>query len=196
MAQEEPAMSIKLLDVRMLHEGFGRLVVGRFRLGDGVEVVREIFEQGDSVAILAYDPERRTVILTRQFRAPVHFGGQESFLLEAPAGRIEDDGPAESGRRELVEEIGIDASQVEHVATTWSSPGTSTERIHLFLAAISEGDRVGEGGGLAQENENIEPVTLPLSELAGMTERGEIHDLKTLALALVLRLRRPELFVD
>ncbi len=187
-------MGIKLLDVRTLHDGFGRLVVGRFRLDDGVEVVREISEQGDSVAILAYDPQRRIAILTRQFRAPVHYCGQESFLLEVPAGRIEDDGPAESGRRELVEEIGIDASHVEHVATTWSSPGTSTERMHLFLAAFSESDRVGDGGGLAGENENVEPVTLSLVELAGMAERGEIADLKTLALVLALQLRRPELF--
>ncbi len=187
-------MAVKLLNVRTIHEGFGKLVVGRFRLDDGKEVVREISEQGDSVAMLAFDPDRRIAILTRQFRAPVFYAEQESFLLEAPAGRIEDDGPAESGRRELIEEIGIDASKIEHVATTWSSPGVSTERLHLFLAAFSEADRVGDGGGLAEENENIEPVTVPLPELAGMAERGEIADLKTLALILALQLRRPELF--
>jgi len=189
-------MSIKLLDVRTLHEGFGKLVVGRFRLDEGVEVVREISDQGDSVAVLAYDPGRRIAILTRQFRAPVFYAGQESLLLEVPAGRIEDDGPAESGRRELIEEIGIDVSQIEHIATTWSSPGVSTERLHLFLATFGEGDRVGDGGGLAEENENIEPVTLPLRKLAGMAERGEIADLKTLALILALQLRRPQLFAD
>jgi nudix-type nucleoside diphosphatase (YffH/AdpP family) len=187
-------MSIKLLDVRTIHEGFGKLVVGRFRLHGGVEVVREISDQGDSVAMLAFDPARRIAILTRQFRAPVFYAGQESFVLEAPAGRIEDEGPAESGRRELIEEIGIDASQIEHVATAWSSPGVSTERLHLFLATFSEGDRVGDGGGLAEENEDIEPVTVPLAELAAMAERGEIADLKTLALILALQLRRPELF--
>lgn len=187
-------MPTKLLDVRTLHDGFGKLVVGRFRLDDGVEVVREIFDQGDSVAILAYDPERRFSIMTRQFRAPVFYVGQESFLLEAPAGRIEDDGPAETARRELVEEIGINASRFEHIATTWTSPGISTERLHLFLAAFSESDRVGDGGGLAEENENIECVTLPLAELASMAARGEIADLKTLTLILALQLRRPELF--
>jgi len=188
-------MVIKLLDIRTLHDGFSTLVVGRFRLDDGSEVVREILEQGDSVAILAYDPDRRIAILTRQFRAPVFYAGQASLLLETPAGRIEDDGPSETGRRELVEEIGIDASHVEHVATTWSSPGVSTERLHLFLAAFSERDRVGDGGGLADENENIEPVTVPLVGLAEMAERGEIADLKTLALVFALLLRRPELFV-
>jgi nudix-type nucleoside diphosphatase (YffH/AdpP family) len=187
-------MASKLLDIRTLHDGFGKLVVGRFRLDDGVEVVREISDQGDSVAILPYDVERRVAILTLQFRAPVFYAGQESFVLEAPAGRIEDDGPSETARRELVEEIGIDAPQFEHIATTWTSPGVSTERLHLFLAAFSESDRVSEGGGLAEENENIEPVTVPLAELAKMAERGEIADLKTLALVLALRLRRPELF--
>lgn len=187
-------MAIKLLNVRTLHEGFGKLVVGRFRLDDGVEVVREISDHGDSVAILAYDPERRISIMTRQFRAPVFYFGQESFLLEAPAGRIEDDGPTETAHRELVEEIGIRAAHLEHVATTWSSPGVSTERLHLFLAAFSEADRVSDGGGLAEENENIEPVAVPLAELGGMVERGEIADLKTLALILALQSRRPELF--
>jgi len=187
-------MASKLLDIRTLHDGFGKLVVGRFRLEGGVEVVREISDQGDSVAILPYDPERRVAILTLQFRAPVFYAGQESFVLEAPAGRIEDDGPSETAHRELVEEIGIAASQFEHIATTWSSPGVSTERLHLFLAAFSESDRVSDGGGLAEENENIEPVTVPLAELADMAERGEIADLKTLALVLALRLRRPELF--
>jgi nudix-type nucleoside diphosphatase (YffH/AdpP family) len=187
-------MSIRLLDVRTLHEGFGKLVVGRFRLGDGAEVVREVSDQGDSVAILPYDPARRIAILTRQFRAPVFYAGQESYLLEVPAGRIEDEGPAETGRRELIEEIGIDVAHIEHIATTWSSPGVSTERLHLFLATFSERDRVGDGGGLAEENENIEPVTMPLAGLASMAERGEIADLKTLALILALQLRRPELF--
>ena len=187
-------MAIRLLDIRTIHEGFGKLVVGRFRLDDGVEIVREIAEQGDSVAILAYDPQRRISIMTRQFRAPVRYVGEQSFLLEAPAGRIEDEGPSETARRELLEEIGIDALQLEHVGTTWSSPGVSTERLHLFLAAFGDGDRVGDGGGLAEENEVIEPVSLPLAELAGMVERGEIADLKTLALILILRQRRPELF--
>lgn len=187
-------MTIRLLNARTLHEGFGKLVVGRFRLDDGVEVVREISDHGDSVAILPYDRERRIAILTRQFRAPVLYCGQEGFLLEAPAGRIEDDEPLQSARRELVEEVGVDVSKIEHVATAWSSPGVSTERLHLYLAAFSEDDRVGDGGGLAEENENIEPVTIPLSELARMAERGEISDLKTLALILALQQRHPELF--
>jgi nudix-type nucleoside diphosphatase (YffH/AdpP family) len=188
-------MSIRLLEVRTLHEGVTKLVVGRFRLGPDREIVREIVDHGDAVAILPYDPQRRVAILARQFRAPVQFTGQESFLLEVPAGRVEEEAAAETGRRELVEEIGIAASQIEHVATTWSSPGITNERIHLFLAAFSEADRVGEGGGLGSENEDIEPVTLPLAELAAMAQRGEIADLKTLALVLALQLRRPELFM-
>jgi nudix-type nucleoside diphosphatase (YffH/AdpP family) len=187
-------MSVRLLEVRTLHDGFTKLVVGRFRIDGESDVVREIVDHGDSVAILPYDPQRRVAVLTRQFRAPVQLGGEEGFLLEAPAWRVEEEGAIDTARRELVEEIGIAARDMEHVATAFASPGILNERIHLFLAAFGEGDRVGAGGGVEEESENIEPVLLPLGELAAMARRGEIADLKTLALVLALQSRRPDLF--
>jgi nudix-type nucleoside diphosphatase (YffH/AdpP family) len=187
-------MSVRLLEVRTLHEGFTKLVVGRFRIDGESDVVREIVDHGDSVAILPYDPLRRVAVLTRQFRAPVQLGGEEGFLLEAPAGRVEEEGAVDTARRELVEEIGVAAREMEHVATTFASPGILNERIHLFLAVFGEADRIGEGGGAEEESEAIEPVVLPLSVLGAMARQGEIADLKTLALVLALESRRPELF--
>ncbi len=73
-------------------------------------------------------------------------------------------------------------------------PGVSTERLHLFLAPYRAADRTGEGGGLAEEHENIVVVETALGDLAGMADRGEIEDLKTLALVQSLRLRHPALF--
>ena len=76
----------------------------------------------------------------------------------------------------------------------WSIPGSSTERINLYLAPYAASDRIGDGGGLDHEHENITVVERPLAELARMADGGEIDDLKTLALVQTLRLRRPDLF--
>jgi hypothetical protein len=64
----------------------------------------------------------------------------------------------------------------------------------LYLAAYAQADRIGEGGGVADEHEGITVVELPLAELAAMTDAGQIMDMKTLAVVQTLRLRRPDLF--
>jgi hypothetical protein len=74
-------------------------------------------------------------------------------------------------------------------------PGISTELMHLYLAPYGPGDRTGAGGGVAGEHENITIVEMKLFDLAAMADRGELVDLKTLALVQTLRLRRPDLFV-
>ena len=76
----------------------------------------------------------------------------------------------------------------------WPSPGILTERVALFLAPYCASDRVGAGGGLAEEHEEIEVVELPLDELASLADTGALSNMKTLALVQTLRLRRPGLF--
>ena len=73
-------------------------------------------------------------------------------------------------------------------------PGISTEYMHLYLAPYGQGDRTSDGGGLADEHENITVVEMELAELAALSDRGGLSDLKTFALVQTLRLRRPELF--
>jgi hypothetical protein len=73
-------------------------------------------------------------------------------------------------------------------------PGVSTEKMHMFLAEYRAASRVGAGGGLAEENEEIEVIEVPLADLAAQADRGELADLKTYALLQSLRLKRPELF--
>jgi hypothetical protein len=80
------------------------------------------------------------------------------------------------------------------VVTAWSTPGITTERLHLFLAPYTSADRVEEGGGLAEEHEDIEVLEIGLDELMPMLEQGAITDMKTLVLIQALQLRRPELF--
>jgi 8-oxo-dGTP pyrophosphatase MutT (NUDIX family) len=93
-----------------------------------------------------------------------------------------------------MEEAGLKLHALEHVGTAWSMPGISTEQMHLYLAPYCEADRIGLGGGIANEHEGITVVELPLAELAAMADAGQINDMKTLAVVQTLRLRKPELF--
>jgi nudix-type nucleoside diphosphatase (YffH/AdpP family) len=127
----------------------------------------------------------------------VLYAGEDEYLFEAPAGMIDaEETPEAAIRREALEEAGLRLGDLEPIATVWPSPGVSAERSSLFLARYGAGDRVGAGGGLAGEHEAISVLEAPLAQLAAMADGGRLTDLKTLALVLALRLRRPELFTS
>jgi nudix-type nucleoside diphosphatase (YffH/AdpP family) len=180
--------------VKTLHEGWGRLLALRIRLPGGEVIKREVEDHGAAVCVLPYDPERRVAVLARQFRAAVLHAGGEADMLEAPAGMLDEDDPTDGARREALEEVGLTLPVLEPVGAVWTMPGISTERMHLFLAPYGPGDRTGAGGGAAGEHESITISEMTLAALAAMADRGELTDLKTLALVQSLRLRRPDLF--
>ena len=184
----------RIVAVETLYEGWGRLLRLTVEQPDGNRIGREVEDHGAAVAVLPYDPERRTAVLVRQFRAPVFHAAGEEHLLEAPAGMLDEDDPAACARREALEEVGLTLTRLETVGAAWSTPGVSTELMHLFLAPYGAADRTGEGGGVAGEHENITIAEMKLSDLAALADRGELVDLKTLTLVQTLRLRRPELF--
>ena len=187
-------MKAEILGIRWLHEGWSKFDLAKVRLADGGEAEREIEDHGNSVGVLPYDPERRVAALVRELRVPALFAKGDQTHLEAPAGII-DDGPAdENARREVLEETGIRLGELQHVGTTWSCAGISTEQIHLFLGSYQHGDRVDQGGGAEGEHENIKVEELALADLGRMADAGELLDLKTFTLVLALRSRRPELF--
>ncbi len=171
----------------------------RVRLSDGAEVIREVETHGDAVAVLPYDPLRRTGLIVSLFRAPAFDRFGEEALEEACAGMIEavegkaPDEPA-TVRREALEELGLRLGELELVARVWPSPGVSAERVGLYLSAYEPQDRVGPGGGVAEEHEDITVIERPLAQLADEADAGLIVDLKLLTLVLALRARRPELF--
>jgi nudix-type nucleoside diphosphatase (YffH/AdpP family) len=186
----------EIVSTEIKHRGWSTFLIATVRLPDGNTVTRAIEDHGNAVAVLPYDPVRRVAILVQQLRAPALYAAQRSHFLEAVAGRIDDGEDAESCvRREADEEAGLQLRALELVARAWAMPGVSTEQMDLFLGEYSKADRVGAGGGVAGEHENIEVIELPLSQLATMADAGDLHDMKLLLLLLQsLRLRRSELF--
>lgn len=187
-------MTIEIEKIETLHKGWNTFSIATVRLENGATITRAIEDHGSGVAVLAFDPARKTALLVRQFRAAPYLAAKVPDLLEAIAGLIDHEDPQTTARREAMEEAGVRLGPLEAAGQVWSVPGTSTEHIDMFLAPYSEADRVADGGGLAHEHENITVVEMPLAELAALADRGELADLKTLALVQTLRLRRPELF--
>jgi nudix-type nucleoside diphosphatase (YffH/AdpP family) len=180
--------------VKAVHEGWTRFLLATTRLPDGAVATRAVLDHGRAVGVLAYDPTARRALLVAQYRVPMLYAGETSELLEAIAGRLEDEDAQAAVRREAMEEAGVDLRELEHVATCWPSPGIMTERITLFLAPYDRADRVERGGGAANEHENVRVEEVPLAELAALADRGQLADMKTFLLVQTLRLRRPDLF--
>lgn len=144
---------------------------------------RETYDRGDGATILLYDPVRRTVLLTRQFRFPVYVNGHpDGMLIETAAGLLDDDAPADAIRREATEELGVEVGELEHVFDVWMSPGSVTERLHFYAAPYTPASRTGAGGGVADEGEDIEAVELPFDEALAGTTDGRVADAKTVML--------------
>ena len=188
----------RIVSKTLLHSGWSRLYRASIELDDGARVEREIEDHGAAVAVLPFDPDRRTALLVRQLRnGPLLAGAHEPRLLEAPAGLVDPGEDEETAvRRETLEEVGATLDSLTRVVDAFSMPGASTECLALFVGAYSQAGRVGAGGGLASEHEAIEVVELPLAELAGLADAGQLNDLKTLMLTLYLRVHRPELFAS
>jgi nudix-type nucleoside diphosphatase (YffH/AdpP family) len=187
-------MAPEIVDTVTAYEGWTRLARVRVRLEDGTTIEREVEDHGRAVAMLPYDPVRRTALVIRLLRVPALLAAGLTELVEVPAGLAEGEYAADAARRELREETGLDAGVLEHVARVWTMPGISTEQMDLYLAPYSVQDRVGPGGGLESEHENITVVEMPLDALWAKTVRNEISDMKTLTLVLALHARKPHLF--
>lgn len=144
---------------------------------------RETYDRGDGATVLLYDPDRRTVLLTRQFRYPAYVNGHpDGMLVEAAAGLLDDDDPADAIRREAAEELGVTVGELRAVFQVWMSPGSVTERLHFYAAPYTPADRTGAGGGVVAEGEDIEAVELPFDEALARVGDGRIADAKTIML--------------
>lgn len=143
---------------------------------------RETYDRGNGATVLLYDRERRTVLLTRQFRFPAYVNGHaDGMLVEAVAGLLDEDAPEVAIRREAEEETGLVLGEVEHVFDAYMSPGSVTERLHFYAAPYADPERGGTRAGLVAEGEDIEVLEFDVDEAVAEIGRT-IIDAKTIML--------------
>jgi nudix-type nucleoside diphosphatase (YffH/AdpP family) len=177
---------VRVESVRLLSDNWYILKSTTFAFlrGDGTWQTqsRETYDRGNGAVILLYDPERRTVILIRQFRYPAFVNGCDELLIEAPAGLLDDADPESRIRAEVEEETGYTVRDVTRIFEAYMSPGAVTEKLHFFIGRYSPADRTSAGGGHPDEGEDIEVMEVAFDEALAMMASGAIQDAKTIML--------------
>lgn len=177
--------AVEILETEVLSDNWYvlRKVTYRIRKSDGTWQTesREAYDRGNGATVLLYDLQRRTVLLTRQFRLPTFVNGNPTgMLIETCAGLLDGDDPEGAIRRELLEETGYDVRDVRKVLDAYMSPGSVTEVLHFFVAEYSAAQKTARGGGV--EEEEIEVVELSFDEAMQGIANGTIKDAKTIML--------------
>ncbi|MFZ4726846.1 MAG: GDP-mannose pyrophosphatase NudK [Paludibacter sp.] len=178
---------IKILKTEILSDNWYvlRKITFEYLKKDGTKQTqsREAYDRGNGATILLYNKFQKTVILTRQFRIPTYVNGNEDgMLIEACAGLLDKDNAEDCIKRETEEETGYKVTDVRKIFEAYMSPGSVTEIVHFFVAEYSKSMKVNEGGGVEDEEENIEVLEMEIEKAMKMIENGEIKDGKTIML--------------
>jgi GDP-mannose pyrophosphatase NudK len=144
---------------------------------------REAYDRGNGATILLYNKSTQTIVLTEQFRLPTYLNGNETgMLIEACAGLLDKDNPENCIRKESEEETGYRIKDVKKIFEAYMSPGSVTEILYFFVAEYDKSMKVSEGGGVAEEQENIQVLEIPFEKACNMMKTGEVKDAKTIML--------------
>jgi nudix-type nucleoside diphosphatase (YffH/AdpP family) len=177
---------VRVHEVTLLSDNWYTLKTTAFdwRRNDGQwqRMHRETYDRGNGATLLPYNLAQRTVLLTKQFRYPAFVNGHDDLLIEAAAGLLDDTAPEERIRAEVEEELGYRLGAVQKIFEAFMSPGSVTERLHFFIAEYEPSMRIGDGGGLADEGEDIEVLELGIVDALAMVADGRIADAKTVML--------------
>ena len=177
---------IRVKDVRVLSSNYATLKDTTFewRRADGEwqTQTRETFDRGNAATLLPYNLMQRTVVLVKQFRYPAYVSGYDDLLIEAAAGLLDNEAPELRIRAEAEEEIGYRLGAISKIFEAFMSPGAVTEKMHFFVAEYEPEMRIGSGGGIAEEGEEIEVLELPIEQALAMIDDGRIVDAKTIML--------------
>ncbi len=142
---------------------------------------REVFERGDAVVLIPFDPVRQEVVLIEQFRPGAIRAGETPWMLEFIAGMFDKgESPVDVAIREAKEEanLTLDENQISPVMKYLSSPGGMSEAIYLFTATI-DSTNVGGVYGLPEEGEDILVHVVKLVDALQLLEQGKIVNAAT-----------------
>ncbi len=146
---------------------------------------REVYDCGDAAAVLLYNKEKQTVILTKQFRMPIFQNTSEdgdAMMVEVCAGLLDGDTPEVCIKKEALEETGYKIENVTKVFESFMIPGTVMQKVHFFVAEYKDTDKVSAGGGAEYETENIEVLEISFKQALNWMYTDKIKDGKTVML--------------
>ncbi|GEA12443.1 ADP-ribose diphosphatase [Alteromonas sp. KUL49] len=184
MNKENPSFTsndVKIEKITPLHDGFFKMFAYEFRHkcfnGEWSDVVRrEMFERGHAVAILPYDPITQEFVLIEQVRIGALPTSSSPWLIEVIAGVIDEGETQESVcHREAMEEAGIELEHLTKALSYLSSPGGTTERLHIFMACTDSTKAAGIHG-LEYESEDILVHRVSESTAYDWLESGRIDN--------------------
>ena len=177
---------IRVKNVRLLSDNHYTLKTTTFEFrranGEWQTQHRETYDRGNGAALLPYNLARRTVMLVKQFRYPAYVNGCDDLLIEAAAGLLDNESPENRIRAEAEEEIGYRLRDIRKIFEAYMSPGSVTEKLHFFVGEYQPDMKIGDGGGNADEGEDIEVLELAIDEALAMISDGRIMDAKTIML--------------
>ena len=149
--------------------------------------MRELFERGDAVGVLPYDPGSDSLVLIEQFRPGALRGNDSPWMLELIAGIVEPgEADTEVAHREAMEEAGCEVTDLEAIATVIPSAGACTEQVRLFCGRVKAA-AVGGVRGVAEEGEDILVHSVPVADAFQLLDENRIPNGHTLISLLWLR---------
>lgn len=154
---------------------------------------RELFERGEAVCVMLYDPALDDLIFTEQFRIGVAGSEQSPWLTELVAGCVEEGESYEDvAHRETLEEAGCSVQELVPICRYWVSPGGTSERVQLYCGLL---DSQGVEGlhGLAEENEDIRLRRMGFDSAWQALEEGSINNAATIIALQWLKINRDNL---
>jgi len=178
---------VKIIRESILYQGWSTLiqyVIDYIRSDQHTEtLVREIYDSGDGVVVLLYNNKTDKILLIRQFRLPVYLNGHPTgFILECCAGLLDHHQPESTAKKEIEEETGYRLQNIHKIYEAFATPGAHKEKIHYYYGLYDEQMQISQGGGLITENEDIEIIEYPYSQIPELLKSGAIIDSKTIIL--------------
>ena len=178
---------VKIIAIKNLSNSYYKLDKVDFEYqtknGNWQSQSRESYNRGDGAAILLYNSTKKTVILTKQFRMPSYLNGNSTgMMIEVCAGLLDENNPEACIIKEAEEETGFKITNPKKIFELFSTPGAVTERIHYFIAEYHDKMKISDGGGLEEEQEEIEVLEINFDTALKMVSTGEINDAKTVIL--------------
>ena len=177
---------IRVNEVRLLSDNHYTLKTTTFEWrranGEWQTQRRETYDRGNGAVLLPYNLAQRSVVLVKQFRYPAYVNGYDGLMIEAAAGLLDNASPEARIRAEAEEETGYRLGEITKVFEAFMSPGSVTEKLHFFVAEYEAKMRVGAGGGIESEGEEIEVLELAIDAALAMIADGRIVDAKTIML--------------